>query len=149
AWFPHNSFGSNYREAGVLLHVVHRRKRAVYCPWMIVDDDVALIVGRELLGYPKKLGQIAFDLNGDKIRGGAGRGGPELLRREGPLGERVADPPPMLGRPHRNVRASMGPALPTILAFTPREAPIEVRRAELAVSVGSSERDPLAEMGFG
>jgi acetoacetate decarboxylase len=149
AWFPNNSFGSNYREAGVFLHVVHRRKRAVYCPWMIVDDDVALIVGRELLGYPKKLGQIAFDLDGDKIRGVAERRGAELLRMEGTLRERVSDPPPMLGRPHRNVRARVGQVLPTILAFTPREAPIEVRRAELAVSVGSSERDPLAEMGFG
>jgi acetoacetate decarboxylase len=149
AWFPNNSFGSNYREAGVFVHVVHRRKRALYCPWMIVDDDVALILGRELLGYPKKIGQIAFDLKGDAIRGVAERRGTELLRMEGTLCERVADPPPMLGRPHRNLRTSIGLALPTIVAFTPREVPIEVRRAELTVRVGNSERDPLGEMGFG
>jgi acetoacetate decarboxylase len=149
AWFPHNSFGSNYREAGVFVHVVHRGKRALYCPWMIVDDDVALILGRELLGYPKKIGQIAFDLQGDEIRGVAERRGTELLRMEGTLCERIADPPPMLGRPHRNLRASIGQALPTIVAFTPREEPIEVRRAELSVRVGHSERDPLGEMGFG
>jgi acetoacetate decarboxylase len=149
AWFPHNTFGSNYCEAGVFLHVVHRGKRALYCPWMIVDDDVALILGRELLGYPKKLGRIAFDLDGDNISGVAERRGTELVSMKGTLRERVSDPPPMLGRPHRNVRSSIGQVVPTILAFTPREAPIEVRRAELEVRIGSSERDPLGEMGFG
>src|SRR4051812_18964068 len=37
AYFPDNSFGSVYREAGVLVDVVHRGTRAVYSPWMLVD----------------------------------------------------------------------------------------------------------------
>src|SRR5262245_15254611 len=60
AWFPTTTFGSSYREAGILLHVEHAGRPAVYSPWMLVDDDVALILGRELLGYPKKIGQIDF-----------------------------------------------------------------------------------------
>jgi acetoacetate decarboxylase len=149
AWFPINTFGSNYREAGVFLHVEHLGRPAIFCPWMIVDDDVALILGRELLGYPKKLGEITFEIQGDHIRGVAKRRGAELIRMEGALGERLADPPPMLGRPHRNVRASMGLALPKMLAFTPRERPIEVRQATLDVRIGGSERDPLHELGLG
>jgi acetoacetate decarboxylase len=149
AWFPTNTFGSRYREAGLFLHVEHRGRTALYSPWMLVDDDVALILGRELLGYPKKLGEIDFAIDGDRIRGVARRRGTELLRMEGTLHEAVADPPPMLGRPHRNVRASLGVALPKVLAFTPRESAIEVRRADLTVTVGSSARDPLAELGFG
>jgi acetoacetate decarboxylase len=149
AWFPDNTFGSVYREAGLLLHVQHCHKDAVYSPWMIVDDDVALILGRELLGYPKKMGEIDFHLDGNRVSAVATRRGAELVRMEGTLGERVVAPPPMLGRPHRNVRASLGLAVPKVIAFTPREEMIEVRRASLAVTVGGSERDPLAELGFG
>jgi acetoacetate decarboxylase len=149
AWFPTTTFGSSYREAGIFLDVVHAGRRAVYSPWMIVDDDVALILGRELLGYPKKIGQIDFRIDGDRVIGIAERRGSALLRMEGSLGERLSDPPPILGRPHRNVRSSLGLSLPKVIAFTPREAPIEVRRAELDVTIGHSERDPLGDMGFG
>jgi acetoacetate decarboxylase len=148
-WFPHNTFGSDYTEAGLFLHVRHRRTKAIYSPWMLVDDDVALITGRELLGYPKKLGAIEFSVDGDRVRGVATRRGAELVRMEGRLGREVPNPPPILGRPHRNVRSAMGVALPKVIAFTPKEHPVSVREAELDVRVGGSERDPLAELGFG
>lgn len=149
AFFPHNVFGSVYREAGIFLHVVHRFTRALFCPWILVDDDVALILGRELLGYPKKMGEIEFALEGDAIRGVAHRRGAELIRMTGTLGARIDDPKPMLGRPHRNIRTLLGLSLPKVLAFTPGEEPIEVRRAEVEVSIGGSSRDPLRELGFG
>lgn len=149
AWFPDNTFGSVYFEAGLFLDVTHFGARAIFSPWMLVDDDVALILGRELLGYPKKLGTIDFRIDGDRISGVASRRGTELVRMEGTLEGEVADPPPMLGRPHRNVRSSMGLAVPKVIAFTPRETPISVRRAKLDVTIGGSERDPLSELGFG
>jgi acetoacetate decarboxylase len=149
SWFPTNTFGSVYREAGLLLHVEHGRKRAVFSPWMLVDDDVALILGRELLGYPKKMGNIDFTIDGDRVSGVASRRGAELVRMDGVLCERMDSPPPMLGRPHRNVRSSLGLAVPKVIAFTPREENLEVRRAELDVRIGGSERDPLSELGFG
>jgi acetoacetate decarboxylase len=149
AWFPKNTFGSVYREAGVFFHVRHGRTRAVFSPWMIVDDDVALITGRELLGYPKKLGEISFTLDGDRVSSAAARRGEPLLSMEGTLGDRIVDAPPIIGQTHRNVRASMGLAMPKIIAFEPREEQIDVRHAELRLRVGSSERDPLGDMGLG
>lgn len=149
AYFPDNTFKSVYREAGLLLHVKHWGTSAVFSPWMLVDDDVALIVGRELLGYPKKLGEIAWSLDGDRISSVATRRGAELVRMSGTLGEVLRDPPPMLGRPHRNVRSTLGFAIPRMIAFTPREEIIEARRANLEVTIGGSERDPLHELGFG
>ncbi len=149
AWFPETRFGSVYREAGLFLHVEHGRKRAVFSPWMLVDDDVALILGRELLGYPKKMGEIDFRIEEGRVAAVASRRGAELVRMEGTLGEAVAAPPPMLGRPHRNVRSSLGLSLPKLLSFTPREHAVEVRRARLDVRVGGSPRDPLSELGFG
>lgn len=149
AWFPHTSFGSTYREGGLFLHVEHRGTEALFCPWMVVDDDVALIVGRELLGYPKKLATITFAIDGDRIESTAERRGARIFSLRGTLGAVVPDAPPMLGRPHRNVRTSLGVAAPKILAFTPREVPIVVRRADLEVEVFPAARDPLAELGFG
>lgn len=149
AWFPETSFGSVYREAGLFLHVEHLGRPAVFSPWMVVDDDVALITGRELLGYPKKLATLTWSLEGDRIRASASRRGAELVRMAGTLGERVSSPPPILGRPHRNVRSTLGLALPKIVAFTPKEEAIEVREANLEVTVGGSERDPLSDLRFG
>ncbi len=157
AFFPKNSFGSVYREAGVFFHVRHGFRRVIFCPWMIVDDDVALITGRELLGYPKKLGEIDWSLEarasgaeeGARIHGVASRRGAELITMRGTLGAKVASAPPVLGRPHRNVRGPMGLAVPKLLAFTPHEVPIEVREANITLTVGGSERDPLHEMGLG
>jgi acetoacetate decarboxylase len=149
AWFPHSPVGAVYREAGLFLHVEHGRHRAIFCPWMIVDNDVAMILGRELLGYPKKLGVIDWQHDGDRIESVATRRGAELVRMRAVLGETVAAPPPMLGRPHRNVRAALGLAVPWILSFTPREHPVEVRRAELTLEVGGSTYDPLHELHIG
>jgi acetoacetate decarboxylase len=149
AYFPTTTFGSVYHEAGVFFEVAHRGGTAIYSPWMLVDDDVALIVGRELLGYPKKLGEIAWKHEGDRIEGVVHRRGHPLLAMHGTLGERISHPPPILGRPHRNIRATTGLAIPKIIAFTPTERVVEVRRAQLAVTIGGSERDPLHEMGFG
>ena len=148
-YFPINTFGSVYREAGVFFEVAHRCGTAIYSPWMLVDDDVALIVGRELLGYPKKLGEIAWDHDGDRIGGVASRRGHQLLAMHGSLCERIEHPPPILGRPHRNIRATAGLSIPKVIAFTPKERVVEVRRAQLAVTIGGSDRDPLHEMGFG
>jgi len=46
--------GLDYREVGVLLHARLRGKPVLHVAWMVVDDDTALILGRELLGFPKK-----------------------------------------------------------------------------------------------
>jgi acetoacetate decarboxylase len=43
----------------------------------------------------------------------------------------------------------MGLAMPKVIAFTPREEAVRVRRAHLEVTIGRSERDPLHELGFG
>ncbi|GKT33853.1 putative multi-domain containing protein, partial [Aduncisulcus paluster] len=50
AFFPDCNYGSVYHEAGVFVHIKVRGRTGIHCPWMILDDDVALILGRELLG---------------------------------------------------------------------------------------------------
>lgn len=172
AHFPHTSFGSVYDEAGVFFHVKRRFRAAVFCPWMVVTDDVALIVGRELLGYPKKLAKIAFDVGGAGAGAGAAAGaevsavverrGRVVLRLRGRVGESVDDAPPMLGQRALNVRGALGLGSQRLVTFKPRERIVEARRASAEVSfetsatsaAGRSEsiergRDPLEELGLG
>lgn len=149
AWFPETSFGSVYREAGVFFHVRHGRTPALFCPWMLVDDDVALITGRELLGFPKKLGEIAFRLEDGRVEAEVSRRGARLLTMRGAVRDALSAPPPVLGCQHRNVRTSLGIALPKLVAFAPRETVREVRHVDLAFSIAGSARDPLDAMGLG
>ena len=165
AHFPETSFGSVYDEAGVFFHVRRRFRSAVFCPWMVVTDDVALTVGRELLGYPKKLARIAFDFGsgaaGTEVRAEVERRGRVVLRLRGRVGAEVHDAPPMLGQRALNVRGSLGPFSQRLVTFTPRERIVIARRAtaelELPPPPASSHgkarleegRDPVDELGLG
>ena len=145
--FPWTSFGSEYREAGVLFHVRRRFRRAVFCPWMVVDDDVALIAGRELLGYPKKLAErleLDIDRDADEAHAVCERRGVRLVEMHAKLGAelRADDAPPMLGQRVVNVRARR------LVTFEPRERMVMARTATVELTIGSSERDPLAELGI-
>ncbi|MFE3190832.1 acetoacetate decarboxylase family protein [Nocardia sp. NPDC059240] len=151
ACFPDNNFESpGYHEAGLFVHIKTVQGTGIHCPWMILDDDVALIIGRELLGYPKKLGEVDWTLTDSEIHATATRRGHKLLGMGGRLGEVIADPPPILARPHRNV-VGLGGLFPSwLVGFTPRESVVEVRRIEdFYLEVQGSERDPLDQMGIG
>ena len=139
AHFPDTSFGSVYDEAGVFFHVRRRFRDAVFCPWMVVTDDVALVVGRELLGYPKKLARVDFSFGagreGSEVTAEIERRGRVVLRLRGRVGERVDDAPPMLGRRALNVRGSLGWSTQRLVTFTPRERIVRRRWRSLRRSL--------------
>ncbi|PTU33120.1 acetoacetate decarboxylase family protein [Stenotrophobium rhamnosiphilum] len=149
AYFPENVYTDAYHEAGLFVHVKAGRGYGIFCPWMILDDDRAMIIGRELLGYPKKLGEIAWDDNGRRIVAKASRRGSSLIEMEAKLGEVLHDAPPILGLPHRNVTGNLGLSLPREVRFTPKEHPIEVRRVDMQLRFNGNANDPLHEMGLG
>ncbi|GIU85419.1 MAG: hypothetical protein KatS3mg008_2194 [Acidimicrobiales bacterium] len=65
---------------------------------MVVDDDTALILGREVLGFPKKMAEIELDSESRPMVGTVRRKGGEVLRIEfEPEGEE-ADPAPVFAR---------------------------------------------------
>jgi acetoacetate decarboxylase len=149
AWFPDNPFSPGYLEAGLFVHVKAGFGTGIHCPWMVVDDDNALILGRESLGYPKKYADLTWNQDGDVITATANRRGAALIEMTATLGDTMPDKPNFLGRPHRNVASLLGLSLPVVLAFTPREDVVDVRSVKLDLKVGGSERDPLHEMGLG
>lgn len=149
AYFPDNVYTGAYHEAGLFVHVKAGSDYGIFCPWMILDDDRAMIIGRELLGYPKKLGEVAWDDNGQRILAKATRRGSTLIEMDARLGEVIHDAPPILGLPHRNVTGCLGLNLPREVRFTPKEHPIEVRRVDMKLHFQGNANDPLNEMGLG
>ncbi len=133
--YPETSFGIAYRESGVLLEARRRRATVLHCPWMVVDDDTALILGRELFGFPKKMASITLDVGDDAVVAHVDRRGGRLLTITGGLGA-AADGVP-------------GPAPALLLRMDPPQVVHEERtvvHGSLAVSGGAG--DPLDELGL-
>jgi acetoacetate decarboxylase len=149
AYFPENVYTGAYHEAGLFVHIKVGNKTGIFCPWMILDDDRAMIIGRELLGYPKKMGEISWENDGKRIVSNASRRGTTLIEMEATLGEVIHDAPPILGLPHRNITGGLGLGLPREVRFTPKEHPLEVRRVEMNLRFTGTENDPLHNMGLG
>lgn len=73
--YPRTDFGVSYREAALFLMASFNGKPGLYCLAMPVTDDTALILGREVFGYPKKIADIAFHREGQEVGGWAERHG--------------------------------------------------------------------------
>ena len=147
--YQETSFKVCYREVGLLVHAKLGLEGIVHCPWILVDDDVALILGREFLGFPKKLGQISLRIEGDRVRSTVDRKGQRLLDIHGRLGEEVSDPPPMMGRSWVNVWNLLGLSVPKLLRFTLPEQISSCRSVEATVDIRGTVADPLHELQLG
>lgn len=148
AYFPETTYTKPYHEAGLFVHIKVGRGYGIFCPWMILDDDRALIMGREVLGYPKKLGEISWNNDGERILATASRRGTQLIRMQARLCETLTGAPSILGLPHRNIMGNLGLGLPREVRFTPKEHPIETRRVEMELEFTGTDCDPLQEMGL-
>ncbi len=137
--YPDTSFGVAYRECGLLLHVRYLGREFLHCAWMVVDDDAALILGRELLGFPKKMARIDVSDHGGSVE----RQGIDLIRLEGASGEEVAAPVPPFPRPILNVRGLPGAASGLLLRLRAEQTVHRARRFSGRLRIGSSDVDPL------
>jgi len=139
-----------YHEAAMLVHVRTPLGSGRHCCWMIVDDDTALILGRELLGYPKKNGIFEFNLKGDDIQASISRRNVKVISIEGKRGEPQNPKPPVFDIKTFNVGA-MGQlfALNPIWMFRPREIIHESYNAEIKLTLNDSDFDPISQLVAG
>jgi len=138
-----------YRETAILLHVRLGKKEGVFCPWMLVDDDAAMLLGRETLGYPKKMGEISLEAEGGRVKARVERKGTLLLDIAGETGDTDPSPPPMFARNFFNVWGPVGLTFQKILYFFTQEEIIAAHNVSVEVSIDSSDIDPLHELGWG
>ena len=145
--YTKNSFTFPYHEAGMLLHVRHLFGAGLHCSWMVVDDDTAMIYGRELLGYPKKMGIFEFAEEGEKKSASIERRGFKVLSMEGEIGEKQTKPAPAFDVKTYNAGGPGGLFLfNPVWMFRPIEVIHESHEMDVKVKVEPSELDPLAEM---
>ena len=149
ASYPASAIGIAYQEAAILLHARHRGRPVLHCAWIVVDDDAALILGRELLGFPKKMATIDLTWVEGRAEARVTRRGTTLIAIDLPLD---IGPAPttdgMLGVPIVNVWGL--PGMPAaLLSMDVPERVREARRGAARLTVRGSICDPLDALGIG
>jgi acetoacetate decarboxylase len=56
--FPSTNFDISYQETALMLLCQYKGEMGVYVLAMHVDNDMAMALGREMFGYPKKMAEI-------------------------------------------------------------------------------------------
>jgi len=80
AKYPKTNFGSVYNEAALTLVVEYEGEVGGYCLTMPVTEDMALIGGREVFGFPKKIAdEISLERTENGVKGRYVRKGIELM----------------------------------------------------------------------
>jgi acetoacetate decarboxylase len=77
--YPRTNFGVTYLESALLLATEFEGEQGLYCLSMPVTNDMALILGRETFGYPKKMANIHFTRDDTEVEGWVERHGVRLL----------------------------------------------------------------------
>jgi acetoacetate decarboxylase len=151
--YPASASFEPYNELVVLVPVQIDGTRGNYVPYIFVTTDEALIAGREIAGFPKKLAQITWEREGARFRGSVIRRGAMILTVEGTVqGPMPADAArsPAAGAPTINYKLIPDPAggieieeiTKTQLDVVPREQ--EMGQARLRI--GASEFDPVVDL---
>lgn len=146
--YPETSFGIRYRECGVLVHGRLHRRPVLHCAWMVVDDDAALTLGRELLGFPKKLATITLEgevAAGARVRALVRRRDVDLIRIEGTIGEALTDAH-AFAAPIANVRGLPSALPPVLWRMDVPERMHAARAADVTITIGTTAWDPLGEL---
>ncbi len=142
-----NCFTVPYREAAFLIHVKTPFGKGLHCPWMIVDDDSAMIYGRDYLGYPKKMGEFIFEESNSAVHASVKRRGIEIMKMDAVKGKPEEKPEPVFAQKFFNVRnPGQLYMLHTICLFRAKENITESCQAEIKLTVSESPVDPIAQL---
>lgn len=87
----------NYRESAILLDVQYNGIRGSLTLAILLDDDNAMIGGREFFGFPKKMGLIKFNYDENSLSGEVSRRNTIIARFSAQTGEMQADPQDIKG----------------------------------------------------
>ena len=116
ARYPQTNFGVDYYEGALSVGAEYRGERGFYCLAMPVDDDMAMIGGREQFGFPKKMAdRISLERDGTRVVGSVVRHGVEILHIEGDAHKEVTPEPTWGTREVRDLEDRPAAALTSFL----------------------------------
>lgn len=78
--YPKTSFAPPYKEAGLFILAECDGVVGRYCLAMPITDGMAMAMGREICGLPKKMANIEFEVKDGKVEGKISRNGIEFFK---------------------------------------------------------------------
>jgi acetoacetate decarboxylase len=153
--YPQTPIIHPFKELVVMVPVHVGSVEGNYVPYIYVTTDEALIPGREIAGFPKKLADIVWERDGDRFRGSVTRWDKCILSLEGTIAgpmpaEMAAAQAEGARRPSINYKLIPGPAGEIeIEEITAVQLEIVQHRVEMGsgqVRCQFSEWDPVSEL---
>jgi acetoacetate decarboxylase len=83
--YPKTNFGVSYNESVMGVLAQFKGEIGLYVLSMPVDDDMAMVGGREVFGYPKKMANFLFKREGDTVEGWTERKGIRFIEMKGKI----------------------------------------------------------------
>ena len=77
--YPKTNFGVTYLESALFLQAQFDGEEGSYCLGMPVTNDMAMVLGREIFGYPKKMANIHLKRQSERVEGWTERHGIRFL----------------------------------------------------------------------
>lgn len=139
--YPGTDFMHPFNECVVLLRVRAAGVEGNYVPYIFVTTDEALIPGREIAGWPKRIADIRWERSGDHVSVSVARFGETLLELEGDVtgampDELAATQAEAMNPPSFNYKLVPGPDGRTIEVeeITSTQLQVTPRRIELGTA---------------
>ncbi|MBK5112819.1 MAG: acetoacetate decarboxylase family protein [Candidatus Heimdallarchaeota archaeon] len=89
--FPRTNFGISYKEGALFLFCKYKGEIGVYTLSMPVDNDIAMVLGRDIAGYPKKVGNIHLEKKGKNVHGCVERNGVRFVDIKAKTGIKIPE----------------------------------------------------------
>lgn len=141
---------AKYMDAGIVIPITCDGETGATYLFEYEDDDAAIAAGRDLWGYPKKYGEIAMTVDGDRAEASILRKGTTILSISADFSTETSFEMPPLA-PHFNVHTQPGPAGEVlsrriIRRDTSADFQLKTRKLGTAkVKLASLPTDPLGE----
>ncbi len=86
--YPRTNFCPAYKEAALFILADFNGELGTYCLSMPISDGMAMGLGREIYGFPKKMAQIELNADGDIVEGSVSRNGIDFFNIKAKLDEK-------------------------------------------------------------
>jgi hypothetical protein len=150
ARYSDSSFGP-YNELFILIPALHNGQVSLYNPLIYVDRDSAMSGGREIGGWPKKIGDIGIERFGNEYKLSFTRNGQRLVSAEMQVGSKLFSTPLPAKTPVRlSYPYNMTLPLPAPTGEPQAAVPFPTTTVKMIPGVGSDNPAPaLAQLIWG
>lgn len=152
AQYGDTNMGPGYREAALFLRCSFEGKMGSYCLSMPIDDEIRMVNGRDVFGFPKKMASIGMQREGKRISGWVERKGVRFVQLDIDLGFPLPMMPP--STPNFLFKASpridLQPGFDGPVLLCEQRTEVELIKGEMGmgqITLNDSASDPWAVLG--